>query len=223
MKIGLIGYGKMGKAIEAIAQEKGHEVLVRMDSKTSDFSQLEAVDVCIDFTSPNAVWENIQKLAPLKKSLIVGTTGWETDLPKASKLASETPFGLLYAPNFSIGIYILKKLVAHSKELVEPFGFDVAGVEMHHNQKKDMPSGTAREFSDVPFSSVRCGDIFGIHQVIFNSGDDTIELTHRASSRRGFARGAVAAAEWMQGKMGVWTFDDFMKDTLCSSKELLHH
>jgi len=221
MKIGLIGFGKMGKAAKAAALEKGHEVTVSLDSSNTDFSPLVEVDVCIDFTSPDAVWGNIQKFAPLKKNVIIGTTGWEKDLPKACQLARETPFGLLYAPNFSIGMYILKKLIDQARTLTEPFEFDVAGVEMHHNQKKDMPSGTAKDLSEIPFASVRCGKLTGIHQVIFNSEDDTIELIHRASSRMGFARGAVQVAEWMEGKTGVYTFDDFMKDTICNSMELL--
>lgn len=216
MKIGLIGYGKMGRAVEYVALEKGHEVVERIDSKKTDFSALKKADICLDFTAPQAVWKNLEKLACLKKNVIIGTTGWEVDFPKAKKLASKTPFGLLYAPNFSIGIYILKKLIHQSKKLTKPFGFDVAGIEMHHKQKKDQPSGTACDISGIPFASLRCGDLFGIHQVIFNAGDDTIELTHRASSRKGFAMGVIAAAEWMKDKIGVWTFDDFMKDRLCN-------
>ncbi len=212
----------MGKVVEAVAEKKGHRVSTRICSLDTDFTKLRDVDICIDFTSPNAVWENLQKLAPFKKNILIGTSGWEADLPKAEALARATPFGLLHAPNFSVGIYLFKKLFAFAKQLTSPFGFDVAGVEMHHNQKKDFPSGSAKQFAKVPFASVRCGDLLGMHQVIFNAGDDTIEMVHRVSSREGFARGVVAAAEWMQGRLGVWTFDDFIEDNKCNLKELLH-
>lgn len=222
MKIGLIGFGKMGGATQVAAVERGHEVPVIISSKDEDFSCLEEVDVCIDFTAPDTVWENLQKIAPFKKNIVIGTTGWESYYERACQLAEATPFGMLYAPNFSFGIYLFKKLVFYAQELTQPFDFDVAGVEVHHSQKKDAPSGTARDLKGIPFSSLRVGDIIGTHQVLFNSGDDTIELTHRASTRMGFARGAVQVAEWLAGKVGVFTFDDFMKDMLCDSKELLH-
>jgi len=222
VKIGLIGYGKMGRAVESVALERGHQILAKMCSSNADFSELKNVDVCIDFTKPSAVWENVQKIAPLKKTILIGTSGWEAHLSQIKALALNTPFGLFYASNFSVGIYLFKKLFAFAKQLTSPLGFDIAGVEMHHNQKRDLPSGTAQHFLDVPFASVRCGDLIGMHQVIFNSAHDTIELIHRASNRKGFARGAIAAAEWMQGRMGIWTFDDFIEDTKCNLKELLH-
>lgn len=221
MKIGLIGFGKMGGATQVAAIERGHEVRAIISSKNDDFSCLEEVDVCIDFTSPDAVWENLQKIAPFKKNVVVGTTGWEKYYEDACQLAENESFGMLYAPNFSVGVYLFKKLVFYAQELTRPLDFDVAGLEVHHNQKKDAPSGTARDLKGIPFSSLRVGDIIGTHQVLFNSGDDTIELTHRASTRMGYARGAVQVAEWLEGKVGVQTFDDFMKDMLCDSKELL--
>lgn len=227
MKIGLIGYGKMGKAVEKAALEKGHEIVARL-TREADLGLLEEADVCIDFTAPDAVWKTIEFLAPFKKNLVIGTTGWEKHLAQAQELAASSPFGLLYAPNFSIGMYILKKLLEKGAELVRPFDFDVAGLEMHHQRKKDAPSGSAKALSrtlfeslgqDIPFTSIRVGSITGIHQVLFNSIDDTIELTHRASSRMGFARGALAAAEWLQGKVGFYTFDDFMEEVSCNLKE----
>ncbi|CCB88911.1 4-hydroxy-tetrahydrodipicolinate reductase [Simkania negevensis] len=221
MKIGLIGFGKMGGATQIAAIERGHEVGAIVSSKGDDFSSLEDVDICIDFTAPDAVLENLRKIAPLKKNIVIGTTGWDSQYDEVCKMAEEASLGLLYAPNFSFGVYLFRKLVFYAQELTKPFDFDVAGIEMHHNQKKDAPSGTARSLKGVPFTSLRIGDIIGTHQVLFNSGDDTIELTHRASTRMGFARGAVQAAEWLQGKKGVFSFDDFMKDMLCDSKELL--
>ena len=222
MKIALIGFGKMGGAAQVAAVERGHEVTAIVSSKDDDFSCLAEVNVCIDFTSPDAVLGNLKKIAPLKKNVVIGTTGWESQYDEACRLAEETPFGMLYAPNFSLGAYLFKRLVFYAQELTQPFDFDAAGIEMHHNQKKDAPSGTARDLKGISFKSVRVGDIIGTHQVLFNSGDDTIELTHRASTRMGFARGAVQVAEWLEGKAGAFTFDDFMKDMLCDSKELLH-
>ena len=223
MKIGLLGYGKMGTAVEAVALRRGHDVVCRICSSHSAFDLLKEVDVCIDFTEPSAVWTNLQKIAKFKKNIIIGTSGWQADLHKAKDLALKTPFGLLYSSNFSMGIHLFKKLFEHAKKLTEPFGFDVAGVEMHHHDKKDAPSGTAELLSGVPFASVRCGNLFGMHQIIFNAGHDTIELIHRSSGREEFARGAVAASEWIQGKVGVWTFDDFIEDVKCNLKELLPH
>lgn len=223
MKIGLIGYGKMGRAVERAAREKGHDIIGCLRRKDRDFSLLKEADVWIDFTVSEAVWDTIQACAFFKKNLVIGTTGWETHLTKASQLAHEIPFGLLAASNFSIGVYLLKRILQNGAELFKSFDYDVAGIEMHHSQKIDAPSGTARELSqllseslgrEVPFSSVRCGSLMGTHGVIFNSPDDTIEITHRASGRMGFARGAIASAEWLNGKVGYYTFDDFIRSFL---------
>jgi 4-hydroxy-tetrahydrodipicolinate reductase len=224
MKLGLIGYGKMGKMIESVAQSMGHAVVACLDSKNADFSLLKEADVCFEFTKASSVLHSVQEVASLKKNLIVGTTGWEEDMPRVFSLVKKRGIGLLYAPNFSIGAALFRLMIRHAAKLIAPFEeYDVSGVEMHHSAKCDCPSGTAKELekelrAHLPllqtplFSSVRCGAIPGTHQVLFDSPDDTIELVHRVRNRESFARGALLAAEWIIGKRGMFTFHDCIEE-----------
>lgn len=220
MKIALIGYGKMGRMVEKSAQERGHEIVARINSGVWDMQAVQQADVCIEFTHPEAALENIKKLAHLKKEIIIGTTGWYDQLATVEALVKEAKIGALYSPNFSIGVNLLLNIVEHASKLLDGFNeYDVAGIEAHHQQKKDSPSGTALQIAKkvednmqridrMPFSSVRCGSIPGEHTVFFDSPCDTISITHTARNREGFAKGAVQAAEWLKGKQGLYTFDE---------------
>lgn len=213
MKIALIGYGKMGKMVEHQAAERGYEIVARFDIQKRPFSQIEAADVCIDFTQPSAVLETLEAIAPYKKPLVIGTTGW--DVKQARPYAKE--MGILYAPNFSLGVALFEQLLKKAHMLLSPY-YDSSGVEIHHKEKKDIPSGTAAHLSkSIPgleFQSVRTGLETGTHQVVFDAPEDAIELTHRAKNREGFAKGALDAAEWLIGKVGFYTFEDVIEEVL---------
>ena len=230
MKLGLVGYGKLGKAIEKIALEKGHTIVAKLTSKRGDFADLCNADVCFECSEPRSVVKNIEKIALLKKNVIVATTGWDEKISDVESIVEHSRIGLLYSSNFSIGIYLFRLIVEMSGKIMNPFiDYHASGVETHHVTKRDSPSGTATEIlkdlschferTRAPsFSSIRRGEVPGIHQIYFDSVVDSIELTHTAHNRDGFAKGAVEAAEWIEGKEGFFTFNDFMKEKLlCSS------
>jgi 4-hydroxy-tetrahydrodipicolinate reductase len=221
MKIALIGYGKMGQMIEKAAV--GHEIVARITSSHWDLDAVQEADLCFEFTHPESAVENIRRLAELKKEIVIGTTGWHDQLEHVRSIVEQHQIGALYAANFSIGINLLLQIVAHASKVMNGFSeYEVAGIDYHHKQKKDSPSGTALEIGrtiaenmqrveNVPFSSIRCGSIPGTHTVLFDSPCDTIAITHEARNREGFAKGAVQAAEWLHGKKGFYTFADFMQ------------
>ena len=219
MKIVLIGYGKMGKMVEHQAIKRGHEIIARFDNQRRLFSLVEKADICIDFTQSSAVLETLEFLAPFKKPLVIGTTGW--DVEKARSYAKE--MGILYAPNFSLGVALFEHLLKKACNLLSPY-YDFSGVEIHHKEKKDVPSGTAKHFSkNIPgleFQSIRIGSYVGIHQVFFDRAEDSIEITHRAKNREGFAKGALDAAEWLIGKVGFYTFEDVIEEIVACTKPL---
>lgn len=226
MKIALVGYGKMGKMVELSALERGHKVVARFDSSIWDENMIQSADVCIEFSQPEAVLENIKQAAKYKKNIVVGTTGWYDQLEGAALIAQNANIGVLYGPNFSVGVNLMLAILAQASKLIDHFDeYDAAGIEAHHNQKKDSPSGTALQIARVvehgmsrleslPFSSVRCGFIPGTHTVMFDSPCDTISITHTARNREGFARGAVQAAEWLEGRKGFYTFDECMQSII---------
>jgi 4-hydroxy-tetrahydrodipicolinate reductase len=223
MKIALIGYGKMGQMVEKSALDHGHTISAKISSGEWDAEGIQQADICIEFTEPHSALKNIKKVAEQKKNLIIGTTGWYDQLASVQSIVSESQIGILYSPNFSIGINLLLEILRHTAKLMNNFpNYDVAEVETHHNQKKDAPSGTAIEIAkalqsemkrieQVPISSVRCGSVPGTHEILFDSPCDTISITHTARNREGFAQGAIKAAEWLQGKKGLYTFDDCIK------------
>lgn len=227
LKIALIGYGKMGKMIEQMAVMRDHEIVAIIDPEKENreitLDALSAADVCIEFTRPDAVLDNIRKTLRLGKNIVVGTTGWSDSLESVERWVTESGAGLFYASNFSLGINLFLKTVEHAADLfLKRANYQAAGVEIHHKQKLDSPSGTAiaiqdaiaRASGNTPiFSSVRCGSTPGTHTVYFDSPADTITLTHQARNREGFALGAITAAEWMLGRKGIYT----MEDMLCLS------
>lgn len=210
LKLALFGHGKMGKAVREMALLKEHQIV-----ETPILS-----DLCIDFTHSDCVLKNIEAAALNQKNIVVGTTGWEGDLEVAKKIAQEANIGLLYSPNFSIGVHLFIKLLKQTgMEMAKHPEYDIAGLEIHHKTKIDSPSGTAKTLSkvlykelnkNVPFSSVRCGDNPGTHTLIFDSPSDTITLTHSAKGRQAFAAGAIKAAEWLHGKKGFYTLEDIL-------------
>lgn len=225
MKIALIGYGKMGKIIEQIALKRGHEVIACISSSTPLAKEsVREADVCIEFTHPESALDNIKKLASFGKNLVIGTTGWYEQIDLVKALVKQHSIGALYAPNFSIGVQLLLKIIGNAAEMLSYFPeYDLCGIEYHHRQKVDCPSGTAKAIADLveekidaieelPFSSIRCGTIPGIHTLLCDSPCDRITITHEAKNREGFALGAVQAAEWVAGKKGLYHLDDFMEE-----------
>lgn len=200
MKIALLGRGKMGGLIETLVP---------------NISKIEECDVAIDFSHGEAVLGHVQQAASAGCDLVIGTTGWEEHFDQVKHEVEEGGIGAIYAPNFSIGVHLFLRLVEKAKSLFS--GYDVASFEMHHRHKVDAPSGTAkaiRERVGGGVSSVRCGEIPGTHTVLFDSICDTVEITHRARSREGFARGALEAAHWVQGRKGLYTLEDYLEERL---------
>ena len=218
MLVLVLGKGKTGSLVAEVARERGHGVRALDIHENQQASALTApnlagVDVVIDFTTPDAAVENIRAVLALGCRIVVGTTGWYTHLPELKAIANRRGGGLLYGTNFSIGVQKLFRLTA---ELARIEGYKFAISETHHTSKLDAPSGTAITLQqiihsvqpgiDVPIESHRVGDANGEHIVTAKSEHDEIVLRHDSHSRRGFAIGAVRAAEWLNGKSGVWEF-----------------
>ena len=214
----VLGKGKTGSLVAEVARERGHGVRALDINENQQASALTApnlagVDVVIDFTTPSAAVENIRAVLALGCRIVVGTTGWYAHLPELKAIAQRRGGGLLYGTNFSMGVQKLFRLTA---ELARIEGYKFSISETHHTSKLDAPSGTAITLKeiinslqpgiDVPIESHRVGDANGEHIVTAKSEHDLIELRHDAYSRRGFAIGAVRAAEWLYAKSGVWEF-----------------
>ena len=236
MKIALIGYGKMGKAIEEIALTKGHEIVLKIGaSNTSDFTKenIQKADVAIEFTGPHTAFENISKCIQWAVPVVCGSTGWLDHFEKAKKLCEEEKGCLLYASNFSIGVNLFFEINKQLAALMEPYeNYDVSMTETHHTEKKDAPSGTAislaeqilaqigrkkkwingasRETSDLIIRSERIDPAPGTHTISYDSAIDSIEITHTAHTRKGFASGALLAAEFANQKIGIFTMKDVL-------------
>lgn len=206
MKIALLGHGNMGTEVESLISKSGSHQVV-------DLSEAEVV---IDFTSPEVVLDNIKKVASLGKNMVVGTTGWYENLGEVEKIVEESGIGLIYGQNFSVGANTFFRIVSEAAKLFNQFKeYDAYGLEIHHKAKKDSPSGTAlriaKEVQGLQFNSIRSGRNPGFHQVVFDSPADSITLSHQAHNRSGFAQGAILAAEFIQGKKGIYTFEEVLK------------
>jgi 4-hydroxy-tetrahydrodipicolinate reductase len=226
MKIALIGYGSMGKTVEALAKEKGHEIVFIATSADAVLSEeelakrLKQADVAIDFSVPVAVKRNVASCLLAEIPLVEGTTGWNSEFDSIKMMVERSEGALIFSANFSIGVNIFYKLVSLAAQLFSKFPeYDVFIEERHHHRKKDSPSGTALKLKQIisesieksfSISSTRAGEIPGTHLVGFDSKTDTIELTHTARSRQGFALGAIFAAEWIQGKKGFYEFSQII-------------
>jgi 4-hydroxy-tetrahydrodipicolinate reductase len=219
------GRGKTGSLVAEVARERRHNVTVldvpeNAGACALTHDALKGVDVVVDFTSPDAVIENIAACIRGKANMVVGTTGWYGEIPRIKPLVEQSGIGFLYAANFSIGVNLFFDIARAAAPAVR-YGYAGRILEKHHVHKKDAPSGTAvairniirdAAHAEVPIESVREGDVVGMHELTFESAGDTITLTHDAKSRRGFAEGAVRAAEWLQGKTGFYDFKDIFRE-----------
>jgi 4-hydroxy-tetrahydrodipicolinate reductase len=227
MKIALVGYGKMGRMIERISAGRGHEIVARFDIDNNlagaglTAEKLAGVDVAIEFTTPETVIENIQRLLVLRVPVVVGTTGWYKQIDEIRRQVEINKSALVYGANFSIGMNLFMRIVREASALFAQYGeYDPFLVEAHHKFKKDAPSGTALVLANLmkpsygertpEAVSIRAGHIPGLHEVGFDSEADTITLTHTARNREGFAAGAVLAAERIIGKYGMFEFPELL-------------
>jgi 4-hydroxy-tetrahydrodipicolinate reductase len=223
-RIALLGMGKMGREIEALARERGVEVVARLDiadvaDRRAAIAALKRAQVAIDFTMPEAAVPNIELCLDAGCPAVVGTTGWYAELDRVRALVEKKDGALLFAPNFSVGVALVRALCQRAGELLQGLdGFDVRMTEVHHAQKKDAPSGTALLLRDalgsvgrdVPIESVRTGEVPGHHEVSIESPFEQITIAHDARNRRVFADGALRAALWLRGRKGVFTMDDVL-------------
>lgn len=231
MKIALLGYGKMGKVIERIAIERGHEIVLKK-SRNVNFESLQNADVAIDFSIPNAAVDNISTCFENGIPVISGTTGWLEHYPKMVQLCDEKKGAFIYASNFSLGVNIFFELNEYLAKMMSQFTqYDTSIQEIHHTQKLDAPSGTAitlaesiinnsdysswaldeaKKSDELVINAERIPNVPGTHIITYQSVVDTIEIKHEAHSREGFALGAVVAAEWIFGKKGVYTMKDVL-------------
>jgi len=220
MKLAIVGYGKMGRMIEALDPEYGFAVHARIDVN-DDLTAAKGADVAIEFSTPQAVVGNVEKLAAIGVPVVVGTTGWLEEMDRVQAAVDANGTAVVWSPNFSIGVNVFSRLVKEAAKLLadEP-QYGAWAWEIHHSTKKDAPSGTliklVRDMKSVGYehnidvSSNRAGAHPGTHEVGFDSAADTITLRHAARSREGFARGALKAAQWIPGKKGVFEFSDVL-------------
>lgn len=232
MKILLVGYGKMGKTIERIAVARGHEIAGRVDVGTADVIRPGA-DVAIEFTQPVSAPDNIKKCVEAGLPVVCGTTGWSANLDQIKKIVARHNGTLFYTSNFSLGVNIFFKVNEYLSKLMHGrTDYEIGIDETHHTEKKDAPSGTAITLADgiirnvgskkkwtiagasskdeLQIRSHRIDPAPGTHVVTYHSAVDDIEIKHTAHSREGFAHGAVLVAEWIQGKKGILTMDNFL-------------
>jgi 4-hydroxy-tetrahydrodipicolinate reductase len=218
MKLALHGYGKMGRAVERVAREAGHEVVCIIDEGRCD--ELNNAEVVIDFSHASALDSAVSLATEAGIDLVIGTTGWNERVEEVRKRVAK--IGCVYASNFSPGANVMFALARRAGELFARFPQYAAGMEeRHHAQKKDAPSGTALKIAgevkegskgklEPAIAASRVGSEFGLHTLFFDSPDDLIEISHRARGREGFARGAVVAAELVRGRKGLIRFDELV-------------
>ena len=220
MKIAIHGYGKMGRTIERVATDAGHEVVCIIDVDRND--PLSGAEVLIDFSHASALDHALGIACENRLGYVIGTTGWNARLEEVRTRVEQAGIGCVYASNFSPGANAMFALARRAGELFVRFPQYAAGMEeRHHSQKKDAPSGTALTIAsevkagsegklDPPIAASRLGAEFGLHTLFFDSPDDLVEISHRARGREGFARGAVFAAERIQGRKGLFTFAELL-------------
>lgn len=222
-RLALVGYGKMGRLVEQLAPEHGFEVALRLDHGANPDGtgitpeSFQGIDVAIDFSTPEAVPVNAERITALRVPLVVGTTGWGSEMPRVRAAVERSGGGLLHGANFSIGVQVFYRLAAAAARLLaDETAYDGWLYEIHHKMKKDAPSGTLLQIRKamegagytrpLDVASNRAGAIPGTHQIGFDSEADTITLEHRARNRSGFAHGALRAARWMIGRRGFHEF-----------------
>ena len=240
MKIVILGYGKMGHEVEQIALQRGHEVAYRIDTEQDWYRNIDGIadcDVVIEFSTPATAIANIEKCFELDIPMVIGTTGWYAHLDEISNRCQNEGHTLFYAPNFSIGMNFVFKLNKEMAKFAQKYDYQLDITETHHIHKLEKPSGTAVKLAediidnnenyeywmlddeDEPLdnndkmlrvNAIREGEVFGIHEIKALSDCDEITLRHEAFSRKGFATGAVIAAEFIQNKKGVFTMKDII-------------
>jgi 4-hydroxy-tetrahydrodipicolinate reductase len=230
MKIALLGYGKMGKVIERIALERGHEIILKKD-EFNTYDGLSDADVAIDFSVPTAAVSNISSCFNNNVPVVSGTTGWLEHFDEMVALCNEKQGGFISSSNFSLGVNIFFEINEYLAKIMAQFdSYKVTMEEIHHTQKLDAPSGTAISLAkgviensnyanwtldeakenQIHIEAKRIGDVPGTHTVTYDSVVDSIELKHTAHNREGFALGAVIAAEWLAGKTGIYSMKDVL-------------
>ena len=230
MKIALLGYGKMGKVIERIALERGHEIVLRKSSSDT-YNGLAHADVAIDFSIPSVAVSNISECLNLGIPIVSGTTGWLEEYSKMTALCEEKNGAFIYGSNFSLGVNLFFELNDYLAKMMSKFHqYSVSMEEIHHTQKLDSPSGTAislakgiiqhsdyeswtedqAQENQIHIDAKRIENVPGTHSVFYQSEVDFIEIKHVAHNREGFALGSILAAEWIQGKKGVFTMKDVL-------------
>jgi 4-hydroxy-tetrahydrodipicolinate reductase len=239
MKIALVGHGRMGREVERLAPELGHEIVARIDrGEALTEAALGGAEVAIEFTRPDAAPGNLVRLAELGVDVACGTTGWDAERARVEAAVAAAGTGLITAANFSVGVALFTRIVARAATLVDALDdYDVALFEAHHRHKADAPSGTALRLAEVLLTRVarkrdwsmelgegpvdpsllqvavtRAGEIPGTHRISLEGPNDAVELTHRARDRGGFARGAIQAAEWVRGRAGAFGLDDWLDE-----------
>lgn len=220
MRLLLVGYGKMGRLVEQLAPEHGCEIAGRIDVGSGDWSA--PADVAVDFSTAEALRDNFRRYADRELPVVIGTTGWSAHEAELRRHAEAAHLGVVASANFSIGVNLFQLMVAEAARLMQAHEQYGAWIhEAHHATKRDAPSGTALVLRDImggasykrpiDMSSTRAGAIPGIHTVGFDGASDTIELTHTARDRRGFAAGALLAARWLEGRRGWFTMQDVLR------------
>lgn len=231
MKIALFGYGKMGKTIEQLALQKGHTIVLKTSGKSSLEKVIEA-DVAIDFSTPKAAASNIKFCLERQIPIVCGTTGWLENYNEIINFCKNCNGAFIYASNFSIGVNLFFKMNEYIADLMKSWkGYQISLEEIHHTKKLDTPSGTAITLAEgiiknsdkiswnqkelkennINITSKRIKDVKGTHRVNYHSEIDTISIQHEAHSRKGFALGALLAAEWLVGKKGIFTMKDVLQ------------
>jgi 4-hydroxy-tetrahydrodipicolinate reductase len=227
MKIAIVGYGKMGRMIEALAAPRGVEIALKLDEfNNANFEGITAdnfkdIDVAIEFSTPATVVGNVERISKLGVNTVIGTTGWHNQMDHVRKVVESSGAGAVWSPNFSIGVNVFFRVVNEAAKLLarEP-EYEAWAWEIHHSAKKDAPSGTLLKLVDemkqagykgsIDVGSNRAGAIPGTHEIGFDSTADTITLRHTARSREGFALGAIKAAQWVAGKKGFYEFSQVL-------------
>jgi 4-hydroxy-tetrahydrodipicolinate reductase len=249
MKLAIIGYGKMGKTIEKVADERGHKICLKMtrNNREQQLPKLKEADAAVEFTDPDSTYEKILTCFDINVTVVSGTTGWTDQLPEIKEKCNNENKAFFYASNFSIGMNLVFALNRKLAQWMDAHSqYEVAVSETHHTEKKDAPSGTAETIADditdilkrkkswenkisqddqerypasedektqLKVTSYRKPEVPGIHQIIYDSPYDQIEIKHTAHSRKGFALGAVIAAEWLQDKTGYYGMEDLLNLT----------
>jgi len=232
MKIGLIGYGAMGQLVGELAVQRGHEIALKVDLEGAGRSiedlaeSMRPCDVAVDFSIADSVPKNAEAAAHSQVPLVVGTTGWLTEVENVRRIIEASDGAFVYGANFSIGVQIFYRIAARAAELFRNVEvYDPFIEEAHHKRKRDAPSGTALQLEkiarqhlgrEIPTASTRAGYIPGTHRLGFDSAADQILITHEARSREGFAAGALMAAEWIVGRKGFYEFSEVFDEIIKS-------